>query len=447
MSPSEVTVERLSLAAVSAPAIAEARPPLEAIRSLSMRGAAVGILVLFWLAFILVTQVAPLWVRVVAGGLIGSVLVSSTLVRALRSPLRVRVETLVPWATAAAFASAVAVLVSQRVPGQSGGLGMGLAVAIEALIAVVLLTSGIAFAAQPQVRVLLVGSSEFQARAGAEASARRRRVAAAVSPAEVRSVVTASQFDEIAVEAGAFARVGELNTIARRFSSRLLVEDPARTDYARNLFDPPIPPLGRLVKRVLDVSIAVAAVTVTLPVLAVAAVVIRRESAGPAVYRSRRVGDDGRPFTMYKLRTMVTGNDDSQHRAYVANYIRGEAVPHSGMFKLNADPRVTRVGNTLRRLSIDELPQLINVIRGDMSLIGPRPPLPHEVDEYDAAACQRLRAKPGLTGLWQVRGRCVLSFADQVALDREYWNTWSLWGDMRILMQTPRAVLSRRGAR
>src|SRR5438270_3961305 len=154
--------------------------------------------------------------------------------------------------------------------------------------------------------------------------------------------------------------------------------------------DAVLPVAGRAVKRAIDIIVAVIGLVLTLPVLVAAMVAVRLDSAGPALFRQTRVGAGGGRFRLYRLRTMVVDNDDSAHQAYVAAMIRGEAKPNGGVYKLTDDPRVTRVGRTLRRYSVDELPQLWNVLRGDMSLIGPRPPLPSEVDLYDEWALQRL---------------------------------------------------------
>jgi len=146
-------------------------------------------------------------------------------------------------------------------------------------------------------------------------------------------------------------------------------------------------------------------------------------------------------------------NDAAAHKNYVRQLIAGEAERHAangngeGVYKLAGDPRITRVGSLLRRTSMDELPQLINVLRGDMSLVGPRPPIDYEVDEYDAWHLRRLlEAKPGLTGLWQVSGRSRVSFDDMVRLDLRYAKTWSPWLDLKILLQTPKAVIAGDGA-
>lgn len=205
-------------------------------------------------------------------------------------------------------------------------------------------------------------------------------------------------------------------------------------------------PAARAFKRGLDVVVSLTALVLALPVLIIAAVAIKLDSPGPVFFRQERIGALGRRFRIYKLRTMVVGNDDSLHRAYVAALIRGTAPKHDGMFKLVRDPRITRVGRVLRRLSIDEVPQLWNVVRGEMSLVGPRPALPAEVVLYDERALQRLAAKPGVTGLPQVSGRCELTFAEIVELDLEYLNRWSPWLELQILLRTPLAIVSKRGA-
>jgi len=180
--------------------------------------------------------------------------------------------------------------------------------------------------------------------------------------------------------------------------------------------------------------------------LIAAVVAIKVDSRGPILFRQERLGADGKRFTMLKLRTMKVDNDDREHREYMARLIRGEAEQHDGLFKLTKDNRVTRAGAFLRRYSIDELPQLWNVLNGDMSLVGPRPALPHEVALYDERAWQRLRVQPGLTGLWQVSGRCDLSFEEMVTLDVAYWQNWNIFRDIDILIKTPTVVLGGKGA-
>jgi lipopolysaccharide/colanic/teichoic acid biosynthesis glycosyltransferase len=208
----------------------------------------------------------------------------------------------------------------------------------------------------------------------------------------------------------------------------------------------PLTNVQRVLKRTLDVLGAAVLLLLLLPVLGVAAVAVRLDTPGPVLFAQERIGRGGRTFRILKLRSMSVGNDDSAHRAYVARLVRGEADAEGGVFKLVSDPRVTRVGRVIRRYSVDELPQLWNVLRGDMSLVGPRPALPDEVALYDSRARQRLAVKPGVTGLWQVSGRCELSFQQMIDLDVSYWQRWSLVRDLHILARTPLAALSGRGA-
>lgn len=202
----------------------------------------------------------------------------------------------------------------------------------------------------------------------------------------------------------------------------------------------------RWCKRALDVVVAPVALAVTSPLIVASAIAIRLETPGRAVFRQRRVGSDGRPFVLLKLRTMHDGNDDRGHRDYVAALLEGRAERRSGLFKLSDDDRITVVGRFLRSCSIDELPQLVNVIRGEMTLVGPRPALPDEVEMFDDRQRGRLHGTPGITGLWQVSGRSEIGYAEMIDLDLAYLEHWSLWTDLRILARTPLAVLSRKGA-
>lgn len=194
-------------------------------------------------------------------------------------------------------------------------------------------------------------------------------------------------------------------------------------------------------KRLFDIAVAALGLIVIAPVLLLLAVVIRLDSQGPALFRQERVGRDGRSFQILKLRTMVVDAEDR-----LAELLIREQYEAGGLFKMEQDPRITRVGAFLRRTSLDELPQLVNVLRGDMSLVGPRPPLPREVARYDARARGRLLVRPGLTGLWQVSGRSTLSWEDSVRLDLMYVEQWSMVQDLLILVKTVRAVASGRGA-
>jgi lipopolysaccharide/colanic/teichoic acid biosynthesis glycosyltransferase len=197
----------------------------------------------------------------------------------------------------------------------------------------------------------------------------------------------------------------------------------------------------RAVKRALDVAIAGTALLCLAPALVVLAVLVRASSPGPALYRQTRVGRHGAPITVRKLRTMTVDAEELLPALRALNM-----VEDGPLFKVRDDPRVTAVGRWLRRLSLDEVPQLVNVLGGSMSLVGPRPALPHEVEAYDALERRRLLVKPGLTGLWQVNGRSDLSWSDAVRLDLAYVEHGSLWLDLRILLRTVPAVLSGRGA-
>ncbi|CAM3898054.1 sugar transferase [Nocardioides marinus] len=196
----------------------------------------------------------------------------------------------------------------------------------------------------------------------------------------------------------------------------------------------------RVVKEVGERALAATALLVASPLLVCLALLVRLDTPGPAFFTQERVGRHGRVFRMIKLRSMVP---DASHRLAMLledNEADGE------LFKIRADPRVTRLGRWLRRTSLDELPQLVNVVLGDMALVGPRPPLPHEVAGYDGDARRRLVVKPGLTGLWQVSGRSDLSWSDTVRLDLRYVDNWSLGLDAAILARTLRAVATGRGA-
>ncbi len=196
----------------------------------------------------------------------------------------------------------------------------------------------------------------------------------------------------------------------------------------------------RLVKGAVDRLAATVAIVLLAPVLLVIAAAVGLTSSGPVLFRQERVGLGGRTFTMLKFRSMVV---DADRRL---DALRAENISDGLLFKMRTDPRVTPVGRLLRRLSLDELPQLLNVLGGSMSLVGPRPPLPDEVLRYDTSVSRRLLVKPGLTGLWQISGRSDLSWEESVRLDLRYVENWSLTLDVLILWKTGRAVLSRSGA-
>jgi lipopolysaccharide/colanic/teichoic acid biosynthesis glycosyltransferase len=219
-------------------------------------------------------------------------------------------------------------------------------------------------------------------------------------------------------------------------------------------------------KRAFDIAVASLGLLLAMPLLLLAALAIKCDSPGPVVFRQerlrgRRVRKGGRnewelrPFTLYKLRTMVVDADPAAHQAYMTAYIVGDEAHFSAnrrdrrpgdSYRPERDARVTRCGTLLRKLSFDELPQLWNVVKGDMSLVGPRPPMPYEVDLYSPRDLGRLATPGGLTGWAQVKGRCTICFTEMVELDLEYVTRQSLWFDVQILARTVPVVLSRKGA-
>jgi exopolysaccharide biosynthesis polyprenyl glycosylphosphotransferase len=211
--------------------------------------------------------------------------------------------------------------------------------------------------------------------------------------------------------------------------------------------------LSRFTKRSMDIAGSLLALFLDLPLFVVIAMAIKLTSRGPVFFRQTRVGGYGREFTFLKFRSMYCNNDHSIHLKYVRQFIADETGGAPGQagqaqYKIADDPRVTRIGRFLRRTSLDELPQFLNVLRGDMSLVGPRPPLPYEVDCYRHWHWARLSAaKPGITGIWQVSGRSRVKFDDMVRMDLQYANSQSLWLDLKILLRTPQAMISGAGAR
>jgi exopolysaccharide biosynthesis polyprenyl glycosylphosphotransferase len=196
----------------------------------------------------------------------------------------------------------------------------------------------------------------------------------------------------------------------------------------------------RILKRSFDLAGAVVLLVALSPVLLVVAGVVRLDSQGPVFFKQQRVGAGGQHFKMFKFRSMVV---DAETKL---DALKAQSEGNGIMFKIKADPRITRVGSFLRRYSLDELPQLFNVVNGTMSLVGPRPPLPSEVELYQSHVRRRLMVRPGLTGLWQVSGRSLLSWDDTVRLDLYYVENWSVAGDIAILLKTFRAVIARQGA-
>ncbi len=255
--------------------------------------------------------------------------------------------------------------------------------------------------------------------------------ASALSSAEIAHVATAVRLEGVEVRVTA--------TLPEMLASRLTVQ-PIGGMMALSLKPVRLSGMQAVVKRAFDLTLSSLGLMVLSPVLLGLAVAVRITSPGPVFYRQARVGQRGRPFTILKFRTMRDGAD-----TMVAE-LRLKHGMNDLMFKLQDDPRVTSVGRFLRRFSLDEVPQLINVLRGEMSLVGPRPPLPEEVTEYEDWQFDRLEVPPGVTGLWQVSGRSELSFDECVRLDLFYIENWSLAYDLYIVAKTLPVLVSRRGA-
>jgi exopolysaccharide biosynthesis polyprenyl glycosylphosphotransferase len=252
------------------------------------------------------------------------------------------------------------------------------------------------------------------------------------------------QFSQISISFHFFPDTWDQNG-SQRPSNPMLYPDLSRGNKLAKLFT--------LTKRIMDVGGSLLLLTTLSPVLLATAVAVKLSSKGPILYRQQRVGQYGKPFTFLKFRSMYVNNDCSVHQKYVMQLIAGQAQRHpgnakgDGVYKLTRDQRVTRVGAFLRCTSLDELPQLVNVLRGEMSLVGPRPAIPYEVAAYQTWHRRRvLEVKPGITGLWQVNGRGRVEFDEMVRLDLRYARDWSPWLDLKILLRTPRAVIAGEGA-
>jgi lipopolysaccharide/colanic/teichoic acid biosynthesis glycosyltransferase len=228
-------------------------------------------------------------------------------------------------------------------------------------------------------------------------------------------------------------------------SNPTLYPDLSQREDGRKLF--------RVLKRVMDIVGSALALLFLMPAFLAIACAVKATSKGPIFFRQRRIGQHGKSFVFLKFRSMFVNNDAAIHKAYVQKLITGKADKQTsngsgeGVYKLTRDPRITKVGSFLRKTSLDELPQFINVLMSEMSLVGPRPPVPYEVEAYDIWHRRRLlEAKPGITGLWQVSGRSRVKFDDMVRLDLHYARTWSPWTDVKILWRTPGAVILGSGA-
>jgi lipopolysaccharide/colanic/teichoic acid biosynthesis glycosyltransferase len=258
------------------------------------------------------------------------------------------------------------------------------------------------------------------------------------------SALTFEEFSHISISHHIFPEEWD-HDIPQRPSHPTLYPDVSRRESGRKPF--------LMTKRMIDVIGSVVGLVLFAPVFLIVAVAIRLSSKGPVFFRQLRVGRYGTPFVFLKFRSMYLDNDPHLHEQYVMRLIAGRVEPQGvsgngkGVYKLTSDPRVTRVGAFLRKTSLDELPQLWNVLKGEMSLVGPRPPIPYEVEAYQIWHRRRvLEAKPGITGLWQVSGRSRVKFDDMVRLDIRYTTARSIWLDIKILLRTPRSVILGDGA-
>jgi len=260
----------------------------------------------------------------------------------------------------------------------------------------------------------------------------------------LRDNLTFEQFNRIGVSFHFFPDTWD-GDIDQRPSNPTLYPDFAAGDKRTRLLS--------ISKRAMDIAGSSLLLILLSPVFLVVALAIKTTSKGPILFKQRRIGQHGRPFVFLKFRSMYFSNDPSVHQEYVVRLIAGNAQCQptndngGGVYKLTKDTRITPIGCFLRRTSLDELPQLLNVLWGQMSLVGPRPALSYEVAAYHTWHRRRvLEVKPGITGLWQVNGRCKLKFDDMVRLDLRYAKSWSPWLDIKILLRTPRAVFSGDGA-
>jgi exopolysaccharide biosynthesis polyprenyl glycosylphosphotransferase len=265
----------------------------------------------------------------------------------------------------------------------------------------------------------------------------------------LQGTLTFEQFNKVSISFHFFPDTWD-HEVPQRPSDPTLYPDLSRRENATRLIS--------MTKRMIDIIGSLLIIVICAPALLMIALAIKVSSKGPVLFRQRRVGKYGKSFTFLKFRSMQVNNDASIHKEYVAQLIAGHAkrnLPNgsngngdgAGVYKITNDARITPLGRFLRRSSLDELPQLLNVLKGEMSLVGPRPAIPYELAAYQIWHRRRvLEVKPGITGLWQVNGRSRIKFDEMVRLDLKYAETWSPWLDIKILLRTPRAVLVGEGA-
>lgn len=270
------------------------------------------------------------------------------------------------------------------------------------------------------------------------------------------NAVARALLSRVTAALGSTLAIEDINAI--RLSFHIYPEHPG--DGGETTSDPYLYPdcwpgedgKNRALKRSMDIVGSLAALTVSAPVLLLIAAAIKLTSRGPILFRQQRVGQHGRQFTFLKFRSMSVSNDETAHKAFMKTFIAGKTDGEAetngdAVFKITKDPRITPIGSLLRKTSLDEFPQFVNVLLGEMSLVGPRPAIPYEVACYDTWHRQRLlNVKPGITGLWQVTGRSRTQFADMVRLDVQYAESWTPWMDLKILLKTPGAVIFGDGA-
>jgi len=257
----------------------------------------------------------------------------------------------------------------------------------------------------------------------------------------------------------AMMRIGRKQKVEFRFAPSLFNLLPQKTSVEQigvlpmvRLFREPLSEAERFIKRLSDIVISAIATILLAPFWLVVSFIIKFDSRGPILFRQERVGMDGRLFLCYKFRTMAANSGDELHRQAYRQNIEGSADANIGeetepiFGKVKDDPRITKAGKWLRRSSFDELPQILNVLKGDMSIVGPRPPISYEVEDYDIWHRKRLDMKPGITGLWQVSGRSRLTFEEMVRIDLFYIENWSLWLDIKIVLLTIPAIFRGDGA-
>lgn len=278
----------------------------------------------------------------------------------------------------------------------------------------------------------------------------------ATDAASVVAAIEACGADAVAVSAGVQLHPQAIRHLGWELAARNigLIMAPALTDIAGprihtqqvaglpliHVTTPTLEGGQRVAKRLFDITVAALLILISSPLMLIIAMLVKIDSRGPVIFRQDRIGIEGRPFQMLKFRSMVVDAETLLSQLQEQN--EGEGL----LFKIKNDPRITRVGQVLRKYSLDELPQLFNILSGSMSLVGPRPPLPNEVEAYEHDVRRRLLVKPGLTGLWQVSGRSNLSWQDSVRLDLYYVENWSLAGDLVIILRTVRAVFRGTGA-